>query len=392
VGRRGRPGDANSAVFRQSVLALLEANGPGEDTLLDSFEKLRSQGHAVYSAALFILSHLSFSESEARRHWRRILAHRSLLGMTLHRDVGLRVAMLDYFVNVNRALDNPKVIELSVYERTERSALTDGLTGLYNHAYFVGALKREVQRARRAGTRVSLAMFDLDNFKRINDSRGHLEGDRVLARTAALVREGLREADVAARYGGEEFAVVLPDTPRTGAFVVAERTRRRVEERVGRRRSGQSVTVSGGVASFPDDAAGPEELVQRADQALYRSKADGKNRITLAEGERRRHLRVPVSHRVYVDGRVPHRLAARARNVSESGLLVSLDEPLPVGAAVSLEIRPAGSSKVGVRGEVVRVSPSPGQQPGLYDLGVRVHGDGARALLMLSRPGGVPTS
>jgi len=387
VGRQHRITNAESVSFRQSVLKLLEADGPGEERLLASFEKLREEGHAVYSTALFALTHLNFSEAEARRHWKRILAHRSLLRMTLHRDVGLRVAILDYFVNVNRALENPKVIELAIYERTERSALTDGLTGLYNHAFFLGALKREVQRARRLGTRVSLAMFDLDNFKKVNDSRGHLEGDRVLIRTAALVREGLREADVAARYGGEEFAVVLPDTPRTGAFVVAERTRRRVEESFQKRRTALPVTVSGGVSSFPDDAATPEDLILHADRALYRSKAGGKNRITLAEGERREHLRIPVSHRVYVESGLPHRLAARAHNVSESGLLLSAREPVPVGAGVSLEVHPAGASAFDLRGEVVRVAPSPGREAGSYDLGVRVHGDGARALLTLTRPG-----
>jgi diguanylate cyclase (GGDEF)-like protein len=227
-------------------------------------------------------------------------------------------------------------------------------------------------------------MFDLDNFKKLNDSRGHLEGDRVLIKAAALVKETLREMDVAARYGGEEFALVLPDTSRTGAHVVAERIRRRIEERFRRRRGGVPVTVSGGVACYPDDAASVEELIQRADQALYRSKAGGKNRITLAEGERRRHLRVPLSARVVVDADRSRRIAARALNVSQSGLLVSVPEPLPVGSNVNLLVRRSGAAHLDLRGEVVRVT----AHEDVYDLGVRVHGDAKRQLLVLSRRAG----
>ena len=128
----------------------------------------------------------------------------------LGRDPGLRVAILDYFVNVSRELRNPKIIEISMYERTERSAVSDGLTGLYNHAYLLQALRQEVLRSKRHGLKAALLLLDLDDFKRVNDERGHVEGDRVLMKAAAIVRDSVREIDVAARYGGEEFAVLLP--------------------------------------------------------------------------------------------------------------------------------------------------------------------------------------
>ena len=278
--------------IRHALLQLLEANPPDEEKLLARFESQRRDGQAVYSAILYILTHLSFSETEAERHWRRIRRHREALRKDLHRDVGLRVALLDYFVNVSRELKNPKVIEISIYERTARSAVTDGLTGLFNHEYFVTALRREMQRCKRHDLKLSLVMLDLDDFKAINDTYGHLEGDRVLMKSATLVSESLREIDIAARYGGEEFAVILPDTPRTGAFVVADRIRRRVEEHFRRRKEGPRVTLSGGVATFPDDAADLEQLITRADEALYRSKAQGKNRVTMIGGERRQHTRV----------------------------------------------------------------------------------------------------
>src|SRR5687767_1970251 len=197
---------ADAVGFRQSLLQLLEAGPAREDRLLDKFDRGTTDGQPLYSSILSILTHLNFSEPQAQRHWRRIRTHRQALRTVLGRDVGLRVAMLDYFVNVNQELKNPKVIEIATYERTARSAVTDALTGLYNHGFFLQALRREVHRARRHDLLLSLVMVDLDDFKNINDTRGHLEGDHVLIKAGALVSESLREIDIAARYGGEEFA------------------------------------------------------------------------------------------------------------------------------------------------------------------------------------------
>ena len=207
---------ADPARFRQSLLRLLLATPKDEDKLLAQFEGRRVEGEPLYSSLLFILAHLSFPESEAERHFRRVLSHRETLRGQLGRDPGLRVALLDYFQNVSRELENPLVIELKLYERTERSAVTDGLTGLFNHTYFKDALRREVQRARRHGFKISLALFDLDDFKRLNDTKGHLAGDRVLVKAASLLKESAREIDVAARWGGEEFALILPETRAPG--------------------------------------------------------------------------------------------------------------------------------------------------------------------------------
>jgi diguanylate cyclase (GGDEF)-like protein len=283
----------DALAYRQALLELLEVDPPHEEKLLAKFEKHKGEG-PLYSSILYILTHLTYTESEAKKHWGGVRAHRDRLRIELGRDVGMRVALLDYFVNVHRELKNPKVIEISIYQRTERSAISDGLTGLFNHAFFLQALKREAQRCRRHGLTMSVAMFDLDDFKKINDTHGHLEGDKVLLKAAALIQEALREIDVAARYGGEEFALILPETAKEGAAIVAERIRARIEEYFAQRRGVPKVTVSGGVASFPGDADTLEELVRKADVGLYRSKAAGKNRITAAEGERRRHERIPA--------------------------------------------------------------------------------------------------
>jgi len=360
---------AESLNFRQSLLEFLEA-GPGhEEALLEEFERKKRQGDPLYSSLLYLLTHLNFNERQAARHWKKVIAHRDALRAAMGRDPGLRVAILDYFVNVSQELKNPKVIELAIYERTERSAVTDGLTGLYNHAFFLQALRQEVLRSKRHGLRAALLLLDLDNFKAVNDERGHVEGDRVLMKAAAVVREAVREIDVAARYGGEEFAVLLPDTSRLGAFVVAERIRRRIEERFARGRS--VVTISGGIAVFPDDAGTPADLVVQADAGLYGAKAAGKNRILLPQGERRRFRRQAPAQGVTVGTRAG-RAKARVKNVSEGGLLVSLREAVPLGSAVSLTIdRAGGGTSVGLRGEVVRVERVPGEVEPAFDVGVR---------------------
>jgi diguanylate cyclase (GGDEF)-like protein len=359
---------ADSLPFRQSLLEFLEA-GPGrEEALLAEFERRKAPSDPLYSSLLYLLTHLDFSERRAARHWRRIAAHRRAIAEALGRDPGLRVAILDYFVNVCGELKNPKVIELASYERTERSAVTDGLTGLYNHAYFVQALRQELMRSRRHSLRAALLLLDLDGFKSVNDRLGHVEGDRTLMRAAAVLRDSLREIDVAARYGGEEFAVLLPDTSRLGAFVVAERVRLRVEERFAR--DPVPVTVSGGIAVFPEDAATPADLIVRADAGLYAAKAAGKNRILLPQGERRRHRRQPPRARVRVDEGGGER-PADVKNVSEGGMLVSLREAVALGSAVRLSIESPEREPVGLRGEVVRVERVPGTGDAAYDVGVR---------------------
>jgi diguanylate cyclase (GGDEF)-like protein len=359
---------AESLSFRQSLLELLEAGPNREEKLLDEFERKKGKGDALYSPLLYLLTHLNFTEARAARHWARIRSHRDRLRGQMGRDPGLRVAILDYFVNVSRELKNPKVIELAIYERTERSAVTDGLTGLFNHAYFLQTLRQEVLRSKRHGLKASLLLLDLDDFKDVNDQRGHVEGDRVLMKAAAIVRDSVREIDIAARYGGEEFAVLLPDTARLGAFVVAERIRARIEARFRRKRP--RVTVSGGLAIFPEDAGTPADLIVQADAGLYRAKAAGKNRVLLAQGERRRHKRVAATPRVRLatsEGPAP----VRVKNVSEGGLLVSLRREVPMGSTVSLVIEAPDAEPVGLRGEVVHLQRVPGEEEPAFDVGVR---------------------
>ncbi len=178
------------------------------------------------------------------------------------------------------------------YERSEalkQISITDGLTGLLNRHYFEERLTEEIDRATRTRSHVSLVMIDIDGFKAFNDTHGHVSGDEALKLTAATIRGTVRTMDIVARYGGEEFAVILPETGRGEATSIAERIVREVET-LTHVVDGEAVrlTISAGVAEFPDDASTLRELIVRADKALYAAKAAGKNRIGVTEGGSRR--------------------------------------------------------------------------------------------------------
>lgn len=173
-----------------------------------------------------------------------------------------------------------------LHEELERLSVTDRLTELYNHGYFQQRLEEEIGRAQRFGRTLSLIMLDIDDFKDFNDTFGHPRGDKVLQKVSSIIRDNLREMDVAARYGGEEFVVVLPETDADGAAAVAERIRQGVASFPFIGADGQppvTKTVSVGVASFPLHASAQSRLIDLADRAMYLAKRSGKNRVMLAD-------------------------------------------------------------------------------------------------------------
>ncbi|MBS1816304.1 MAG: GGDEF domain-containing protein [Acidobacteria bacterium] len=173
-------------------------------------------------------------------------------------------------------------------ERTEALSVTDDLTRLYNARYLNLALRRETRLAARTSRPLSLLFIDLDGFKSINDSHGHLAGSRALVEAGRVIRGSARETDIVARFGGDEFALILPDTPSPGALQVAERIRDRIARHEFLAGDGLNIhlTASVGVATLPDVAAAADELVQAADAAMYRVKDRGKNGIQAAVPDR----------------------------------------------------------------------------------------------------------
>jgi len=171
-----------------------------------------------------------------------------------------------------------------LHEETERISVTDGLTGLYNHKEFYRLLGTELERSKRYGTGISLLMIDVDNFKVFNDSYGHIAGDDALKKIVMAIKGAVRKIDISSRYGGEEFTVILPETDKPGAIVLAERIKSAVgsinfspveDERV-------HLTVSIGICSCRGELT-IDQIVSRADSAAYLAKHKGKNMICISD-------------------------------------------------------------------------------------------------------------
>ncbi len=363
------------------IIKLLSQEEMDSEAFLDKLRNLEDEYHVqVYALVLLVLAHLSFNEMEAKNHVIKILNHRKEMQKKLKRDIGLRVAALDYFLNIEKRLDNPKVIELSLYEQTERSALTDWLTGLHNQRFFRIYLQKEIQRAKRYKFSLSLLFLDIDDFKDINDQYGHLFGDVVLKEASKIIHRNVRDSDVAFRYGGEEFAVILPETTRMGAYIVAERIRMGIEkgfdemEIVGKR---LELTISGGVSVFPDDSFSFTDMVEKADKALYNSKASGKNKISIFYMERRDFIRFDLSSdelkvNIIASGEKSEWEECHTKNLSQSGILFEATEPFNVGEKLKIMIKGVKvKKKLTILGRVVRLEEviySDGRKA--YDVGI----------------------
>jgi diguanylate cyclase (GGDEF)-like protein len=170
-------------------------------------------------------------------------------------------------------------MEAQYHETIYRMTIVDGLTGVHNKRYLLETLEREIPRARRHGRPLSLVMLDIDHFKKINDTFGHLAGDYVLKELAQLVKTRLRPDDVIARYGGEEFGIVLPETPRAGGAAIGDDLRRRIEaHRFVFENEVIRVSVSMGVAEL-GDTLDVLAFIKASDELLYRAKRAGRNRV-----------------------------------------------------------------------------------------------------------------
>lgn len=183
---------------------------------------------------------------------------------------------------------------LETNKRLERLSITDGLTNLYNHRYFQDELGRAFEESARYGRPLSLAIVDLDFFKKINDTYGHAIGDEVLKAVSRIFQESIRSTDLAARYGGEEFAVMMPETNLADAAIFAEKIRRLVENTAIETQAGTiHITVSVGVSTVPHPKIHrAKELVVTADKALYRAKRGGRNQVQTEE--RREEVAAPT--------------------------------------------------------------------------------------------------
>jgi diguanylate cyclase (GGDEF)-like protein len=232
---------------------------------------------SLYSMVFFI-----FIESQIIGHkFSRALKISGKLSNNLKQEVDLRTLELN---NQNKKMEKTQEELLSANTRLKKLSITDGLTQIYNRMYFEKQFRKEWRRCSRQGAQISVLMIDVDNFKSLNDSAGHLAGDKVLQSIASALHNYFKRAgDLVARYGGEEFIVMLPETDQRQSIAMAEGLRLTIEKLVTHYNDHQfSVTVSIGISTTtPSANLSPEHLLRAADSALYKAKNTGRNRIEM---------------------------------------------------------------------------------------------------------------
>jgi diguanylate cyclase (GGDEF)-like protein len=278
--------DRRRSILDDNAISVDLVSALAGDRLLTEAEKIRlddlkkSRGLRFFSDLLYSITHQFFPPEVAQGLWTEVLRHKIKLSTVLGRNVRTVVAALDYLSNITGDMHSPTLVGEAVIEEIVGLSLRDGLTGLFNHTYFFQQIDLEVRRSVRYGVVVSLILIDIDDFKTVNDTYGHQEGDRVLATMGRTLMSVARDSDICCRYGGEEFSVILPLTNVHKAGEIAERIKAEMAEHLP---DGRIVTVSIGVASCGKTSRSYQDLVERADTAHYHVKRSGKNRVETAD-------------------------------------------------------------------------------------------------------------
>ncbi len=330
-------------------------------------------GEKSCQIAMRCLTNLELSSEESRKCWDDVLIHRQKMKNLLGREVKLMTVMCDYLCSQAKVLKNPQLVEINAFDKVVKESTHDGLTGLCNRAYFSEALEHQIILSGRHDDDLSVLFFDVDNFKDINDTYGHLIGDDALIRIAELIRQEARTSDVVARYGGEEFVVLMPHTDYISALVLGERIRLKIaQDEFEIDGANFRLTVSGGIASFPMHAETSEDLLNMADSALYQAKGAGKNNISLFKEDKRRFLRTRLNSVVKIKEmgfHVSPTLAGVSKDICVGGILFENEEALPIGSIIQVSIMICQEEPTLLVGTVVRVEAF---GPNSYDIGMAI--------------------
>jgi diguanylate cyclase (GGDEF)-like protein len=281
--------DRRRDILGDNALSLNLVSAFSGDRPLTEVEKNRlgdlkkSRGPRFFCDLLYSITHEYFPPEISEDLWTEVLRHKDSLSTVLGRNVRIAVAALDYLSNITKGMLSATLVGEAHIKEIVGLSLRDGLTGLFNHTYFYQQIDFEVRRYVRYGALVSLVLIDIDDFKEVNDTYGHPEGDKILAAMGRTIMRGARDSDICCRYGGEEFAVILPLTDVHEADIIADRLKTELPERLPDRRT---VTVSIGVTCCGRRTETYQDLVEKADDALYEAKRSGKNRVVVvADGQ-----------------------------------------------------------------------------------------------------------
>jgi diguanylate cyclase (GGDEF)-like protein len=266
--------------IKSDIISLLGKNGVETASAAPPYDpdSTKNGCDVSFSGLLKELVHSDFSEDEAQIHWKNILDNYSRMKGSLDRDVGIRIAAYDYFLNHEDMFKQTLLVEHGFVRRLRHSALIDPVTGAFSRSYFEQHIKKELKRAVRHNRQFSLLLLDLDHLNMLNKSRGQEFSDSILIRTVKILRESCREEDLLCRFGPEELIFFLPETNAEGAYHFAERILYRIKEDKLFIENG--LNVSGGISEYPNDSRNIFHLIKCADSALYHAKAKGKDKIS----------------------------------------------------------------------------------------------------------------
>jgi len=297
----------------------------------------------VYRNYFYLLAHLEFHEADAIKHWEGFKRYHLEFEKDLGRPIDTRVTTLSYFIDENKQLENPKIIEMKVFQRTQEKVILDDLTSLFNFRYFKQRIQAEMEGALHRGEELSLLIIDIDDFKHVNDAYGHLTGDGILRQIGQLIQVETSAYGSAFRYGGEEFAVIAPRLGKQEAHEVANRLCEKISEHEfvnenSNPRHKMSVTASLGVATYPQDCDDSQLLIGNADKALYNAKGSGKNIVCLFSENQRRFKRLTASIPGELANFSQSTTSIRTLNVSRGGIRFICGKDLPRQAIVKVKL------------------------------------------------------
>jgi len=264
--------------LKETLLTLLKQNIWEKSLIGEEIRHISVMDDRFFSKLLALFIHAHFDEEEAKSYWPGIIANMQEMTEALHRPCAPSLAVLDYFTRVCQYLHSPILVESKFFRQTEKLVMTDHLTKLFNRRYFDISLSKEMRRAVRYTKTLSVVMIDLDNFKKINDTYGHMFGDLVLENFAGVLQRITRQEDIACRYGGEEFVILLPEVNASGGLCLLRRIRETLREIP--LFAEKQITFSAGVACYPQHLIeqNPQSIVLAADHALYQAKQTGKDK------------------------------------------------------------------------------------------------------------------
>lgn len=317
----------------------------------------------VYRNYFYLLTHLEFEEADAVRHWDEFKRYHAKFEQDLGYSIDTRITTLSYFINENRQLRNPKIIEMKVFQSTQDMVILDELTSLYNYRHFRERIKAEMAAAQSREEMLSLVIIDIDDFKHINDDYGHLAGDGILRQISTLVKSGFSDRGEAFRYGGEEFAVIVPGADKQEVYEISKTLCEKIASHPfinenSAARHEMSVTASLGIAVYPHDCETSDALIGNADKALYTAKGNGKNIVSLYSDNQRRAKRPSISVAGQLARFSARRVCMRTLNVSKGGIRFFCEQELAEDSVVELELDLAkGSDAVTVLCRIIKRSP-----------------------------------